>query len=115
MGSLSQAFVNLKGKKVVVTGDTGFKGSWLSLWLHLAGAEVFGYALPPEGKQSHFSQLQLEKIIRHEDGDVRDSNHLINFMQQTQPEIVFTWLRRPWYVAHTTTQKLPTTRILVEQ
>ena len=46
MGSLTQAFANLKGKRVVITGDTGFKGSWLSLWLHLAGAEVYGYALP---------------------------------------------------------------------
>ncbi len=89
MGSLSEAFTNLKGKRVVITGDTGFKGSWLSLWLHLAGAEVFGYALPPENTQSHFSQLELQKVIRHEDGDVRDAEHLSRFMQESRPEIVF--------------------------
>ena len=40
-----------KGKRVLVTGDTGFKGSWLSLWLHLLGADVMGYALPPEDEE----------------------------------------------------------------
>lgn len=89
MGSLSQALANFKGKRVVVTGDTGFKGSWLSLWLHLAGAEVFGYALPPEGTQSHFSQLQLQKIITHQDGDIRDASELARFMQNSKPEFVF--------------------------
>lgn len=89
MGSLSQALANFKGKRVVVTGDTGFKGSWLSLWLHLAGAEVFGYALPPEKTQSHFSQLQLHKIITHHDGDVRDAYELTRFMQNSKPEFVF--------------------------
>ena len=89
MGSLTQAFANLKGKRVVITGDTGFKGSWLSLWLHLAGAEVYGYALPPENSQSHFSQLELEKIIHHEHGDVRDADHLTRFIKQSRPEIVF--------------------------
>jgi len=89
MGSLTEAFANLKGKRVVITGDTGFKGSWLSLWLHLAGAEVYGYALPPENSQSHFSQLELEKIIHHQHGDVRDADLLTRFIKQSRPEIVF--------------------------
>ncbi|MFM8775837.1 MAG: CDP-glucose 4,6-dehydratase, partial [Actinomycetota bacterium] len=70
MGTLSRAFDNLKGKRVVVTGDTGFKGSWLSLWLHDLGAEVFGFALPPDGPVSHFDQLGLRSLIDHVDGDV---------------------------------------------
>ena len=61
MGSLTQAFANLKGKRVVITGDTGFKGSWLSLWLHLAGAEVYGYALPPKILKATFLNLNLKK------------------------------------------------------
>ena len=89
MGSLSQALSNFKDKRVVVTGDTGFKGSWLSLWLHSAGAEVFGYALPPEGAQNHFSQLQLKKFITHHDGDVRDAPDLARFMQNAKPDFVF--------------------------
>lgn len=89
MGSLTDAFANLNKKRVVVTGDTGFKGSWLSLWLHLAGAQVFGYALPPEGEQSHFSQLGLGNLISHQDGDVRNADDLTKFMRATQPEIVF--------------------------
>ena len=89
MGSLKQAFDNLKGKNVVVTGDTGFKGSWLSLWLHLAGAKVSGFALPAENSQTHFSQLGLEKTIRHQDGDVRDAGALKKFINESEPEIVF--------------------------
>ena len=89
MGSLGQALTNLKDKRVVVTGDTGFKGSWLSLWLHLAGAEVFGFALPPEGELNHFSQLNLQKIIKHQDGDVRDASQLTRFMQNAKPQVVF--------------------------
>lgn len=89
MGSLTEAVNNLKGKRVVITGDTGFKGSWLSLWLHSAGADVFGYALPPESNESHYSQLDLQKIINHENGDIRDADHLIKFVRQSRPEVVF--------------------------
>lgn len=89
MGTLSQAFDNLKGKRVVVTGDTGFKGSWLALWLHMAGAQVHGYALAPEGDNSLFTVLRLDEIVRHQDGDVRDPQTLTKFMQSAEPEIVF--------------------------
>ena len=89
MGSLLEAVASFKGKRIVVTGDTGFKGSWLSLWLHLAGAEVFGYALPAESEQSHFEQLGLKKLIQHQDGDVRDSESLSHFIKSSKPEIVF--------------------------
>ncbi|MFM8001474.1 MAG: GDP-mannose 4,6-dehydratase, partial [Actinomycetota bacterium] len=89
MGTLSQAFDNLKGKRVIVTGDTGFKGSWLSLWLHMAGAQVHGYALAPEGDNNLFTVLRLDEIVRHQDGDVRDPQTLTKFMQSAEPEIVF--------------------------
>ena len=89
MDSLVNAIAALKGRRVLVTGDTGFKGSWLALWLHLAGAEVFGYALPAESERSHFTSLGLQKIINHQDGDVRDYDHLSRFIKSSQPEIVF--------------------------
>ena len=63
-----------KGKTVLVTGDTGFKGSWLSLWLLSLGARVFGYALPPK-KGSILMRADLQKI-EHVDGDIRDARRL---------------------------------------
>ena len=77
------------GKRVLLTGHTGFKGSWLALWLTELGAEVTGYALAPEYEDSHFEKLQLDADIRHVIGDVRDLDTLAKLVQDTQPEIVF--------------------------
>jgi CDP-glucose 4,6-dehydratase len=76
-----------RNKKVLITGHTGFKGSWLALWLTQLGAEVTGYALPPPSNPNHFALLDLvmESII----GDVRDGDKLQAVFAQDKPEIVF--------------------------
>ena len=55
------------GKKVIITGNTGFKGSWLSLWLNKMGAEVFGYSLAPVDNPSLFEQLGLADKVHHQE------------------------------------------------
>lgn len=82
-------------KKVLVTGDTGFKGSWLSLWLSMLGAKVTGYALPPENDNDHFNILDLEKRIKHIDGDINNTNDVINLFKKEEPEIVFHLAAQP--------------------
>jgi len=76
-------------KKVLVTGDTGFKGSWLTLWLKELGATVFGYALDPPTNPSLFELLGLENEINHETGDVRDIDRLKKCIQRIKPDIIF--------------------------
>ena len=61
------------GKRVFLTGHTGFKGSWLAAWLHRLGADVTGYALPPDYEDSHFARLGLAKRIRHVEGNICDA------------------------------------------
>ena len=78
-----------KSKRILITGDTGFKGSWLALWLSSLGAEVFGYALPAEGENSHYDLLNLKNEITHIDGDILDSKMLNKSFSDIQPEIVF--------------------------
>ncbi len=78
-----------QGKKVLVTGHTGFKGSWLSKVLVDSGAHVTGYALAPSAKVSHFEQLSLEGKLKHVVGDIRDFDHLESVFHVTQPEFVF--------------------------
>lgn len=77
------------GRRVLVTGDTGFKGSWLALWLHQLGANVTGFALPPEQENGHFRLLGLDTVIHHVDGDIRDADALKAVMAKTKPEMVF--------------------------
>ena len=60
------------GKRVLVTGDTGFKGSWLSLWLAELGAEVTGIALPAENYNILFPSIAAAALIKHVDCDIRD-------------------------------------------
>jgi CDP-glucose 4,6-dehydratase len=77
-----------RGKKVLITGHTGFKGSWLSLMLADAGAKVAGYALTPKNL-SHFNVCSIQNLITHQIGDIKDLGGLKKFFNEFQPEIVF--------------------------
>lgn len=77
------------GRRVMITGHTGFKGSWLAFLLKEIGAEVLGYALPAEQPTSHFATLGLAKSIHHVEADVRDGAKLAKTMMGFQPEFVF--------------------------
>ncbi|WP_255989214.1 CDP-glucose 4,6-dehydratase [Chitinolyticbacter albus] len=77
-----------RNRNVFLTGHTGFKGSWLALWLQRLGARVEGYALPPaEGERSHWQQLQLP--VAHCLADIRDAARLRAELERAAPEIVF--------------------------
>jgi len=82
-------------KSVFLTGHTGFKGSWLTLWLQHWGATVTGYSLEPPTEPSLFALAQVATGITSELGDVRDLNHLTQTLQQAQPEIVFHLAAQP--------------------
>ncbi|MDA8027547.1 MAG: CDP-glucose 4,6-dehydratase [Nitrospiraceae bacterium] len=78
-----------KNKKVLITGHTGFKGSWLSLWLQCVGAKVVGYSLPPPTKPSLFESAHVAGGMTSCIGDVRDLEQIQTVVSSHQPEIVF--------------------------
>ena len=84
-----------KGKKVLVTGHTGFKGSWMCRVLHILGAQVTGYALKPPTAPSLFSMCGMEKLVHSVVGDIRDLNHLQKVFDEVQPEIVIHMAAQP--------------------
>lgn len=84
-----------KNLKVLVTGHTGFKGSWLTLWLHSLGASVIGYSLPPNTEPAMFNELDLQKYCVNIFGDIRDSLQLKEAFQKYQPDIVFHLAAQP--------------------
>lgn len=84
-----------RGKRVLITGHTGFKGSWLSRILALAGAEVTGYALDAPEEPSLFRMLSAEKDMDSVTGDVRDLRHLEEVFARTRPEIVLHLAAQP--------------------
>ncbi|MEO5327904.1 MAG: CDP-glucose 4,6-dehydratase [Magnetococcus sp. THC-1_WYH] len=82
-----------RGKRVLLTGHTGFKGSWLTLWLHELEAEVTGVALPPESQPNHWDMLKLSGNDRQV--DIRDGIALSRIFKECQPEIVFHLAAQP--------------------
>lgn len=84
-----------RGKRVFLTGHTGFKGSWLSIWLIELGAEVYGYALDPPTDPSLFIAAQLEKKIHSIQGDIRNYKGLKRAINIAQPEIILHMAAQP--------------------
>ena len=84
-----------KGKRVFVTGHTGFKGSWLCVMLKMLGAEVYGYALEPGADPNLFSILNLGGEIHHTVGDIRDIGALEKAYEEARPEVVFHLAAQP--------------------
>lgn len=90
---VSEGFVNpdpqfWRGRRVALTGHTGFKGSWMALLLTHLGAQVYGYALAPTTTPDLFSSAKLAQVIDSQIGDVRDVAALNAWLQRVQPEIV---------------------------
>lgn len=83
------------GRTVLVTGHTGFKGSWLSLWLSSLGARVVGYALPPDTTPSLFEDARVADRVTHLMADIRDADALKEALAAHRPELVFHLAAQP--------------------
>jgi CDP-glucose 4,6-dehydratase len=84
-----------KNKKVFLTGHTGFKGGWLSLWLHSMGAEVTGYALEPNTNPSLFKACNIAGLVHSNIADIRDLDTLAHSIKEASPEIVIHMAAQP--------------------
>ncbi len=84
-----------KNKNVFLTGHTGFKGSWLSLWLHSMGANVYGYALEPSTNPALFVEAKIGKLMNSEIGDIRDLSALKKAMTSYNPDILIHMAAQP--------------------
>lgn len=96
MEGLVMGFSVWQGKSVFITGHTGFKGSWLALWLKQLGAEVTGYALPPETRPNLFGLAGVAEVLaRHYERDIRDLAGLTAAMHAAAPDMVFHLAAQP--------------------
>ena len=84
-----------KNKKVFITGHTGFKGGWMSMWLYSMGAIVKGYSLEPLGKESLFNIASIEDLTNSEIGDIRDLRKLSNSIEDFSPDILIHMAAQP--------------------
>lgn len=96
-----------RGKRVFVTGHTGFKGSWLCLWLQKLGAEVTGYALPPPTNPSLFEAAGVSECMHSHLGDIRQGEELARVLTEARPEFVFHLAAQP-LVRHSYTHPVET-------
>ena len=86
---------SFRGLKVLITGHTGFTGSWLSLWLHECGAKVYGIALPPETDPNLYGAAAITDVIDHQITDIRHFSELNKALDVVSPEIVFHLAAQP--------------------
>lgn len=90
-----QLLSEYRGKKVLITGHTGFKGTWLAIWLNEVGADVVGYALNPKTNKDNFVVTGLTEKIKDIRADIRDKDKLLQVFIEEQPEIVFHLAAQP--------------------
>lgn len=83
------------GKKILITGHTGFKGSWLSILLSMLGAKVYGYSLEPPTNPSLFVETGLSSLMQSHIGDIRDYEHFSSVLKEVEPEIVIHMAAQP--------------------
>jgi len=95
MAATTRLQSTFSGRPVLVTGHTGFKGSWLCEWLLLLGARVTGYSLPPPTNPALFDQLALGSRITHVPGDVRDLGALTACVRAAEPDFIFHLAAQP--------------------
>ena len=89
-------FLNFyKDKKILITGHTGFKGSWLTIWLNQLGAEVVGISLDPESEKDNFVLCKLDKKIKDYRSDIRDLKSITKIVEKERPEILFHLAAQP--------------------
>ena len=92
---MSQRFQSLKGKKVFVTGHTGFTGSWASIWLNQLGCEVFGYSLEPDTTPNLFTEAKVGELVFGKIADIRDFDTLRLEIEKFQPDLVLHLAAQP--------------------
>ncbi len=83
------------GKRILLTGHTGFKGSWLSLWLRTLGAEVHGYALPPDTTPNLYSVIGADTFASEELTDIRDGGKILAAVKRINPDFIFHLAAQP--------------------
>ena len=85
-----------KNKRVLITGHTGFKGGWLSLWLNMLGAEIAGYSISPITKKNFFDATKLKKIFTKDyRKNIQDYKNLNDCIKKFKPEIIFHLAAQP--------------------
>jgi CDP-glucose 4,6-dehydratase len=84
-----------RGRRVLLTGHTGFKGAWMSLWLHRLGAKVVGLSLPPVTSPNLFSLARIDSVVDSHFGDIRDAPATAAAIRNADPEIVFHLAAQP--------------------
>lgn len=77
------------GKKVLITGNTGFKGSWLTTWLLLCNADIYGFSIDIPSNPSMFETLELSKRIHQKFGDIRDKESFSSYVNEIKPDFIF--------------------------
>lgn len=84
------AFNNVyNGKKVLITGNTGFKGTWLSTWLHMMGADVYGYSIDVPTTPSMYEAIHLSEHVHQHFGDIRNKEEFNEYVQSVRPDFIF--------------------------